>query len=668
MKTKLLAIILIFVPLLAGAVENKILFGISKSADMPWVKEDGSVVFKSSPKISGSAIKRIEPWLTSAGPEDCSGDICLDRIFRISLKEYDADALSRIIDKISLLPDILFVEMEAINKPYYIPNDPQYSQQWFLDQIKADEGWDLWDPQNGDLPGNPDVLLASVDTGVDWDHPDLRNSIWNNLGEDINGNGQTIIQQGNSWILDPGDENGVDDDGNGFIDDLIGWDLSGTIGIPDNNPTPKPNVNTGGTWAHGTHVAGLLNVTTDNNTGISSTAFNCRVMCVKTSVEEDNPDVLITDGYDGILYAAKAGYYAGSFAIINCSWGSNQFSVTGQTTIEVAHDQYNAVIVAAGGNGDDESWGDDYSEHYPSSYEHVVSVAPLGQNDSWGHWATYHESIDISAPGEGIRSTKIGTQYVNWSGSSMASPIVASTMGLLKSLQPDWGNDQIATMVIETADPVLYQVNSENYLQGQLGKGRVDVLSALTTPLIPQITFVDLDIFLPDGDDNDIHAGETAFISTILWNEDDWGDAVDVVLYLNSETAGVSISNQEVFLGNIPSGEIGINFEMPFFVEFAAWMNEGPAEFTLDITSYHTETMTYQISIQFTVDVYEIPPLMGDVNWDGLINISDVVLIVQIILNGGQADAETMEVADLDGNQVINLLDIVNLINIILGE
>ena len=100
------------------------------------------------------------------------------------------------------------------------------------------------------------------------------------------------------------------------------------MGIPDNNPTPKLGVSTGGTWAHGTHVAGLLNATTDNNLGISSVAFNCRIMSVKTSVEEDNPEVLITDGYDGILYAAKAGYYAGSPTIINCSWGSSQFSVS----------------------------------------------------------------------------------------------------------------------------------------------------------------------------------------------------------------------------------------------------------------------------------------------------------------------------------------------------
>ena len=140
-------------------------------------------------------------------------------------------------------------------------------------------------------------------------------------------------------------------------------------------------------------------------------------MSVKASEEDNNPDVLITDGYDGILYAAKAGFYSEGASIINCSWGSTYFSTSGQATINVAHDNYNAVVVAAGGNGVENGWGQEYTDHYPSSFEHVIAVAPLGTGDSWNNWATYHESIDISSPGENIRSTKIGTGYVNWGGS-----------------------------------------------------------------------------------------------------------------------------------------------------------------------------------------------------------------------------------------------------------
>ena len=320
------------------------------------------------------------------------------------------------------------------------------------------EAWDLWYPEFGVSPGDPSVLLASVDTGVDWDHPDLRNSLWNNLGEDANGNGVTVIQQGNSWIFDPGDENNIDDDNNGYIDDLIGWDVSGTIGLPDNNPTPKPGVSTGGTWAHGTHVAGLLNATTDNTTGISSVGFNCRIMSVKSSEEDNNPDVYITDGYDGILYAAKAGFYSVGSTIINCSWGSTQYSTSGQATINVAFENYNSIIVAAGGNGVEDGWGQEYSEHFPSSFNHVIAVAPLGTGDSWNNWATYHETIDISSPGESIRSTKIGTGYVNWMGSSMASPNAASVIGLLSYYYPDFNNVDLRERIEETAGDFIYDL------------------------------------------------------------------------------------------------------------------------------------------------------------------------------------------------------------------
>ena len=124
--------------------------------------------------------------------------------------------------RISAFSFVKYAENEYLRKPTYTPNDPQYGQQWFLPQINANTAWDFWDIIGGSVPGSESVLLASVDTGVDWDHPDLRENIWNNLGEDVNGNGSTLILEGNSWILDPGDDNNIDDDGNGFIDDLIG--------------------------------------------------------------------------------------------------------------------------------------------------------------------------------------------------------------------------------------------------------------------------------------------------------------------------------------------------------------------------------------------------------------------------------------------------------------
>ena len=233
-------------------------------------------------------VVKIEPWLQVTTPEEHSGDIYLNRIYRIQLSESRADIRDQIKNDLTALPFIHSTEKEPIHTPLFTPNDPMYNQQWFLPQINANDAWNLWNTDGGEFPGDKDVLLASVDTGVDWDHVDLVNNIWNNPGEDANGNGVTILNQSGSWIYDPDDLNGVDDDGNGYVDDLIGWDLAGYSGLQDNIPSPPTGVSNTGTWAHGTHVAGLLSATANNSTGIASVGFNCSIMSVKVSTGEQS--------------------------------------------------------------------------------------------------------------------------------------------------------------------------------------------------------------------------------------------------------------------------------------------------------------------------------------------------------------------------------------------
>ena len=538
----------------------------------------------------------IERWLTAATEDDHSGDIYLNRIYRVTFNNVDRDTLSDIKTQLNDLSFIYHVEYDYLSVPMYQPNDTRYNQQWSLSKIQSDHAWDFWDINGGDTPGSGDILLASVDTGVDWNHSDLIDNIWQNLGEDADGDGRTLEFINGEWVFDPDDLNNIDDDdwdnnANTYIDDLIGWDPAGINGMDDNDPMPPSSW----AWHHGTHVAGLLGATTDNNKGVASSCFDCSILSVKVSDENQGNDVYITDGYDGILYAAKVGFYRTDrgFSIINNSWGGLYFNIFEQATIDVAHNDYNAIIIAAAGNDHVDA------AHYPSSYEHVISVTATNSQDRV-NWATYHETVDIASPGEGITSTIIqnnpdneNNSYDSWSGTSMASPVAASVIGLLSSFNPDWGQTQLETMILETSDPVIYDINS-NYLNGKIGQGRVDALRALSTPLFPKIELAEIDYQIINGDDFIIDAGETVHLSTILYNNLDWGTATSPSISLQSLTEYFTIENSSQDTDNIEPGDVYLNIETPFEIFVLETAPAGDYEFELIVNSNNTEYASYE--------------------------------------------------------------------------
>ena len=644
--------------------ENKLLFCLDKEVTPLIIKENNIINNKNLNEVlKNFDILSIEQWLNGATEDDFDKDIYLNRIYRITILNNNIDLINKIKQALESLNIIHSVEYEYYRKPLYTPNDQYYNNQWFLPDINSNLVWDLW-IDNGLVPGDRDVILASVDLGVNWSHPDLRNNLWQNLGEDADGDGRTIEGSGNNWYLDPGDLNGIDDDdwdnnSSTYIDDLIGWDPSGISGIDDNDPDP-PN---GGGWSHGTHVAGLLSATTDNSTGISSTAFNCSIMSVKVSTENQQNDIYITDGFDGILYASKAGYFSKGFSIVNNSWGGLGYSQYEQSVINTCFNQYNTIIVCAGGNGGDwnSSSGESNSSHYPSGYDNVVSVCPIGTNNSWNHWATYGPTIDLASPGESIRSCTGNNNYQSWDGSSMASPVAASVFGLLKSYNMDWNNEMIQTMVLETANPAIYDINTETYLQGMLGKGKVDALAAITTPLFPKLEYSGEDIVILNDNDGAINPGEQVNLSVILFNNSDWGNATDVSLFLESN-ANVEIVNPNIFIGDINSGDVGINIEEPFEILFNSNITESEVTFALNILSNQSGYISYTQSFPIILSVIENQVVLGDINSDSFINVLDVVQLVNIILSNSSNEA-----GDLNQDNIINVQDIILLINLILG-
>ncbi|MBT6982047.1 MAG: S8 family serine peptidase, partial [Candidatus Marinimicrobia bacterium] len=314
-------------------------------------------------KLDDLAVDKIRQWLPNARPTDRDGDIYLNRYYVIELSSPRTNILALVKD-VELLPSIRFSETMAINRPDYIPNDSYWNQEWHMQNIEADHAFDLWDiDDSGEIPGqmsDGEMVVGIVDNALDWDHSDLVGNLWQNLGEDADGDGIVIVQSGNTWVFDPGDENGVDDDNDGYIDNFIGWDVA----FDDNDPVPPSSQ-----YDHGTSVSGCVSAVTNNNNGISSVGWSVKLMGINST----NDPGFVTHGYNGILAAAQMGA-----DVINCSWGSTGGG--NQSVINTAYNTYGCIIVASSGNGDDDE-NTDFGMHAPSGLNHVISVSATGPGD-----------------------------------------------------------------------------------------------------------------------------------------------------------------------------------------------------------------------------------------------------------------------------------------------
>ena len=183
------------------------------------------------------------------------------------------------------------------------PNDPLYFQQWYLNKIQAALAWNIHKGEDGDSV----IILSITDTGCRYVHPDIAQNVWNNIGEDFDGDGKTFEWNGSAWIFDPGDINNIDEDGNGFVDDLIGWNFDNDDKYPvDGN-------------GHGTLVSGIAGATTNNNLGVASISYNLKIMPVKAL--NDQSGGINSSAYNSLIYSAENGA-----DVINCSWGGWPYS------------------------------------------------------------------------------------------------------------------------------------------------------------------------------------------------------------------------------------------------------------------------------------------------------------------------------------------------------
>lgn len=313
----------------------------------------------------------------------------------------------------------------------YTPNDIQ-SQQYNLAIINAAQAWDI--NFNG-----ASVVIAITDDAVDLTHSDLAANIWVNPNEIPN--------------------NGIDDDGNSFVDDMNGWDF----GDGDNNPNP----NTAAT-NHGTHVGGIAAASTDNGNGIAAISANSKIMAVKMS----------QTGSMGLFSPAESIDYSIAMGadVINMSWGGGMYTQIMQDLFNIAYAQ-NVVCIAASGNSNVPM------AFYPANYDHVIAVASTDQMDQKSGFSNYGADIDVSAPGTDIYSTVPGSQYMTMSGTSMASPLVSGLVGLMKSANPLASVDDILNCLVTTCDPV------NGAFSGQMGGGRINAFEAMQCITTPSAVF-----------------------------------------------------------------------------------------------------------------------------------------------------------------------------------
>jgi len=458
--------------------------------------------------------------------------------------EFESDVdVAAVLDEYGAIEQVVKAQPIGIHECHQdFPDDPDFVEQWYLYQdaneyhIHAPSGWEL---ETGDRT----AIIAIVDTGVLWEHPDLHNAIWVNPGEDLDADGE---------IWDSDDLDGQDSDDNGLVDDVIGWDFVSSSSdlwpgedgsLADNDPRDFNG--------HGTHCAGIAAAVRNNNIGVAGIGggdkrYGVRIMPLRIGYSFN--DGGYENGRGSMYHMAQAFAYATEkgAAVINLSFGNSNSSGFGDA---VANALANGVlIVQSAGNTNDDI------PDYLGTIPEVISVAATKINDTRAGYSDYGSWITVSAPGGASAcpciystwsfhdpdgSNPYTPGYIAVSGTSMASPVVVGLAGLVKSHHPEYDRDEIFQLIVDNADDIDYR--NPGY-EGLLGSGRVNVyntLSGLTSadftvdtnwghyPLT--VTFTDASTnvsdgwmyFFGDGDSaagpNAVHTYEEAGLYDVLY-------------------------------------------------------------------------------------------------------------------------------------------------------
>ncbi len=445
----------------------------------------------------------------------------LKNAYKYELEE--GEELGAALAELKASPLVEYAEPDVEYQLLAMPNDTHISEQWslnntgqtfhdtLLNSISGTSGADInWKPAyEAGLPTN-EIVVAVVDTGVDYTHADMVNQMWVNPGE----------------IAD----NGIDDDSNGYIDDVRGYDMVNA----DSDPMDD--------HLHGTHVAGTIAAQGDNNYGMIGVNPNAKIMAVKI-FKADGSGATVSVVVPAIKYAAENGAQ-----VMNNSWGGTSYSELIEDAVAYAT-ELGCLFVAAAGNSNMEG------AHYPSAYPGSMSVAATDKDDGRAYFSNYDPTVDVSAPGHYIFSLltsmvpdpkygKFDNDFLIISGTSMACPTAAGAASLLVAKYPGftpWVYQKVMQATCESSN--FYTINS-NYV-GKLGAGRIRVNEALnyTNEMAFLSSYVNLKegygrYFLAPGE------GANMAIKVATWLH----DLTNLSVRVTAVTADISVSEPSTYV------------------------------------------------------------------------------------------------------------------------
>jgi photosystem II stability/assembly factor-like uncharacterized protein len=516
--------------------EDEVIPGVLVIKFMPWVHVDAatgrtthSAIERHLQEEGILSLRKALPFIPQPSLQQIAeGAVDLSRVYFAEIP-HAADP-RQIASRLSTVEGIEYAEPKFMSYIRDIPNDPLLPNQTsYFTLMNTFNGWTI-------AKGSSSVPIAVVDGGTYWQHEDLQPNMRINSPEDINHNGR----------YDPGpppggDEDGIDQDSNGFTDDVIGWNFANNTGNP-RGLTSTPN-----SAAHGTATASHFGARTDNGIGMAGSSWNCSMIAICAA--SPTTDNAIAYGYEGIAYA-----YANGAKVINCSWGrTGGFSAFEQDVINAAT-QAGALVVCAAGNGLNNNGvgkSNDLQPDYPPNYKNVLAVgATSSTSDGRASFSNYGRTVPVFAPGVNIYSAFNGGGYGNGgSGTSYSSPLVAGLAGIIKSQRPALTPRQIALQIKTTCDSI---DGANPSLAGNLGRGRVNFARALSESHAG-IEILSADIRTPSG--RTLFLQNDTILLTLTVQNILFAAASNLVFTGTSSDASVSVLQGTVNAGTLAPGQ-----------------------------------------------------------------------------------------------------------------